>query len=296
LGLDLVPLKTCSYNCIYCQLGRSEKTTTERRPYVSIEAVLGQLAAKLKEGRRIDHITLGGSGEPTLNDQTGELIHQIKRLTDIPVAILTNSSLLADPAVRQSLAQAHVVLPSLDAHDDKGFQAINRPHPDIHFEDMVEGLIAFRQEFAGAIWLEIFVLEGINATEQDAVQFAKWIQKINPEKIHVNTSVRPAAETFALQASPDILARFCRVLGNKAEVIASFRGSAKHGSSPRFQEDLLNILSRRPCTLGDLAAALSANDNEILKWIDPLVNQGKVTITRKGSTFYYQIRSGETIC
>jgi len=295
LGLDLVPLKTCSYNCVYCQLGTTKQTTTTRRSYVPIEAILDQLASKLKEGGRIDHITLGGSGEPTLNDHIGELIHQIKGLTAIPVAVLTNSSLLGDLSVRQSLLEAQVVLPSLDAYDDKGFQAINRPDPGIRFADMVEGLIAFRQEFEGAIWLEVFVLEGINATEEDAVQFGKWIKKINPEKIHVNTSVRPPAEIFAQQTSPDTLARFCRVLGKKAEVIASFRGSAKHGTIPRSQEDLLNILSRRPCTLEDLAAALSVHNNEILKWVDPLVKEGKVAIARKGSTVYYQIRPGETV-
>jgi wyosine [tRNA(Phe)-imidazoG37] synthetase (radical SAM superfamily) len=294
LGVDLVPLKTCSYNCIYCQLGKTEKTTLRRKSYVPTNAILEQLSAKLKEGPPVDHITLGGSGEPTLNDNIGSLIHHIKSLTDIPVAVLTNSSLLGDPLVRQSLLEADVVLPSLDAHDDKGFQAINRPHPDIRFDDMVKGLIAFRQEFRGAIWLEVFVLDGVNATEKDAAQFRKWIEKIRPEKIHVNTSVRPPAETFAHQASSDALARFCHILGKKAEVIASFQGSRKHPIERSPQEELLNILSRRPCTLQDLSSALSVHQNEILKCVDPLVKDGRVSTVRKGSTIYYHIRSDKT--
>jgi wyosine [tRNA(Phe)-imidazoG37] synthetase (radical SAM superfamily) len=289
LGLDLVPFKTCSYNCIYCQLGTTKQTTTTRKSYVPIESILDQLASTLIGQERIDYVTLGGSGEPTLNDHIGELIHQIKELTDIPVAVLTNSSLFGNPIVRRSLLEAEVVLPSLDAYDNKVFQAINRPDPRITFKDMVEGLVAFRQEFAGAIWLEVFVLEGINATQEDAAEFGKWIKKINPEKIHVNTSIRPPAEMFAQQTSPDTLARFCRVLGNKAEIIAPFRRAVNHGTSARSPENLLNMLSRRPCTLEDLSAALAVHKNEILKWVDPLVEEGKVTITRKDSTIYYQV-------
>jgi wyosine [tRNA(Phe)-imidazoG37] synthetase (radical SAM superfamily) len=294
LGVDLVPLKTCSYNCIYCQLGKSARTTVDQKTYVSVEAILAQLSAKLKDAGHTDHITLGGSGEPTLNDQVGLLIHQIKRLTDIPVAVLTNSSLLGDPRVRHSLLEADVVLPSLDAYDEKGFQTINRPHGDIRFDDMVNGLIAFREEFSGALWLEVFVLEGVNATDKDAEQFSKWIGRINPEKIHINTSVRPPAEAFAQQAAPDTLARFCHVLGNKAEVIASFKGSGKHAMKHSLEEELLNILARRPCTLRDLSSALSANENEIRKGVDPLVKDGKVSTTRKGSSIYYQIHSDKT--
>ena len=263
----------------------------EQRPYVSVDTILAQLSAKLKEVGHVDHITLGGSGEPTLNDHVGPLIHEIKMLSHIPVAVLTNSSLLGDPRVRQSLLEADVVLPSLDAYDEKGFQAINRPHGDIRFEDMVKGLIAFRKEFSGAIWLEVFVLEGINGTDEDAVQFSKWIEKINPEKIHINTSVRPPAEAFAKQASPETLARFCRALGDKAEIIASFKGSGKHAMKRSLDEALLNILARRPCTLQDLASALGMHENEILKRIDPLVTNGKVNTTRKGPTMYYHIRS-----
>ena len=168
LGVDLVPYKVCSYDCIYCQLGRTKNKTIERKPYIPGATILDQVRQKLQEGVSADYITVAGSGEPTLNSEIGRLIHDIKKHTEIPVAVLTNSSLLGDSRVREAIVEADVVLPSLDAYDQKAFEAINRPHPEIPFEAMVEGLMAFRKAYGGEIWLEVFVLDGINATETDA--------------------------------------------------------------------------------------------------------------------------------
>lgn len=289
LGVDLVPFKTCSYNCVYCQLGRTESTTLTRKAFVSVEDVIEQLSRKLKQGVHADYITLGGSGEPTLNEDIGPLIDRIKALTTIPVAVLTNGSLLADHNVREALMEADVVLPSLDAHDEQGFQKINRPHASIHFHPMVDGLIAFGKSFPGKIWLEVFILEGINASNEDARRFKTWIDKIDPDKVHVNTAVRPPAEAHVVPVRPDRLTEFCALLGPRAEVAFALNTAPAHGKVPRVDRALLDLLARRPCTLDDMAAGLGISPNEILKCIDPLLKDKEIDIIEKGNQRYYRV-------
>ncbi len=288
LGVDLVPYKVCSYDCIYCQLGRTKEKTIERKPYIAVDKILNQLYQRLKEGRQADYITVAGSGEPTLNSQIGSLIRDIKKNTEIPVAVLTNGSLLSESGVRRSLMQADVVLPSLDAYNQEGFETINRPHPEISFRAMVEGLIAFRNEYSGEIWLEVFILDGINATEINGAQFKYWIERVNPQKVHVNTAVRPSAETYARQVSPEKMARFCKILGEKAEVITPYKEIEKHERRADVEENILNLLARRPCTLDDISSGLSVHKNEILKYIEPLVESHTINMVKKGSVVYYQ--------
>ncbi|MBW1895645.1 MAG: radical SAM protein, partial [Deltaproteobacteria bacterium] len=187
LGVDLVPHKVCSYDCIYCQLGSTKQTTIERKPYLPANEILDQVREKLKKGIDADYITLAGSGEPTLNTEIGLLIHEIKQLTETPVAVLTNGSLLGNSQVRESLMEADVVLPSLDAHDEEGFQTINRPHSEIRLEAVLEGLSTFGKEYPGQIWLEVFILDGINATPTDATQFKQLVESVKPQKVHINT-------------------------------------------------------------------------------------------------------------
>ncbi len=293
LGVDLVPYKVCSYDCIYCQLGRTKDKTIERKPYIPAAKILDQVRQKLQEGVSADYITVGGSGEPTLNSDIGPLIHDIKKHTEVPVAVLTNSSLLGDSQVREAILEADVVLPSLDAYDQKGFEAINRPHPEILFEAMVEGLMAFRKAYGGQIWLEVFVLDGINATEADAEKFGHWIKELKPEKVHVNTAVRPAAEAFARPVKPQAMASFCKVLGKKAEVIAPFKTSQGHERRAHVEEDLLNLLARRPCTLDDISCGLQVNKDEILKYVETLIKSHRIDAVRQGAEVYYRPKDPE---
>jgi wyosine [tRNA(Phe)-imidazoG37] synthetase (radical SAM superfamily) len=291
LGVDLVPCKVCSYDCIYCQIGRTKEKTVERKPYIPMERILDQLYQKLKEGVSADCITLAGSGEPTLNSQIGPLIYDIKRHTEIPVAVLTNGSLLGNSQVRESIMEADVVLPSLDCHNQEGFETINRPHPRISFQTMVNGLIAFRKEYPGEIWLEVFILDGINATEADAVEFKHWIEMVNPQKIHLNTAVRPSAENYARQVCQEKMARFCKILGERAEVITPYRYHEEHERRDDIGEDLLSLLARRPCTLDDISCGLNVHKNEILKYIGPLVKNDTICMVKKGSAVYYQLKN-----
>ena len=288
LGVDLVPYKVCSYDCIYCQIGGTTRKTLNRKPYILADMILEDLKGKLKEGASMDYITLAGSGEPTLHSEIGTLIHKIKEMTSVPIAVLTNGSLLWKRSVREALMEADAVLPSLDAYDQKTFEAINRPHPDIAFETMMGGLIDFRKEYSGDIWLEIFLLDGINETEAAAEKFKGWIEKISPEKVQINTAVRPALETFARKVSPEDMDRFCKILGGNAEVIAPFRDSEKHEKTADIEEDVLNLLARRPCTLDDMASVLNVHKNELLKHLESLLQDRMIQRVKKGSEIYYQ--------
>jgi len=287
LGIDLVPYKVCSYNCIYCQIGPTEHSTIKRSVHVTSESVLLQLTERLSEGIQPDYITLGGSGEPTLNSDIGNIIREIKKISDIPVAVLTNASLLSDSSVRNDILGADVVLPSFDACNEKIFSQLNRPHSDLNFAIMAEGLIEFRKVFSGGIWLEIFIVEGINDEDAIIKQYIKWIQKIKPNKIHLNTAVRPTAETSIQPLSEERLAHFCEILGDKAEVIASFIRKSGHGSVTDKKNTIIEMVSRRPCSIEDITAGLGLHKNEIIKFIEPMIKDGIIDILSiKGVNFY----------
>lgn len=289
LGVDLVPHKVCSYDCIYCQLGRTPEKTVERLPYVSAEAVIDQVADRLRSGTKADYVTLGGSGEPTLNSNIGSIIDGLKGQTDLPVAVLTNSSLLWDVGVREALLQADVILPSLDAYDAETFERINRPHGDIAFEQMLSGLITFGEAFKGRMWLEIFALAGVNADEKGAALFRELASRIRPEKIHVNTAVRPTAEAYVRRVEDGALVRFCHGLGERAELIVPFQGGPKAADHEGTEKDLLSLLKRRPCTLSDIAVSLNMEAERVLKYIEPLMNDHVVETAVKGSGVYYRL-------
>ena len=197
LGVDLVPLKTCTYDCIYCQLGKTTNKTTARQDYVSVKDILSELKEKLSAGVSCDYISIAGSGEPTLHASIGEIISKLKEMTNIPVAVLTNGSLLYLPEVQKALMNADIVIPSLDAGNEELFQYVNRPHEDISFNTMVRGLIDFSRHFTGPIWLEVLLVSGITGMIPEVREIDALVNKILPEKVQLNTVSRPAYEDFA---------------------------------------------------------------------------------------------------
>jgi len=187
LGVDLVPFKTCTYNCIYCQLGRTTRRTVVRREWVPQDAGLNEVEKRL--GCKPDYITLSGSGEPTLHSRLGEIIRGIRSMTAIPIAVLTNGSLLWQEQVRMDVAQAEVVLPSLDAPDPGRFALINRPHSEITFERLIDGVKQLGRDLKGRYWLEIMLLDGYTTLPPQMQQFADWVKLIRPHKVQINTPV-----------------------------------------------------------------------------------------------------------
>ncbi len=191
LGIDLTPFKTCSFDCIFCQLGRTTDKTVARREYVSVDAVIAELDAWLAAGNTADYLTLSGSGEPTLNSEFGRVIQFLRNRTSIPVALLTNGSLLSDPHVREAAAEANVVKVSLSAWDDTSLKQVNRPHRTINFATLYNGIREFRKTFSGELWMEVFLVWGTNTAVSDVLKIAERVQALSPTRIQLNTAVRP---------------------------------------------------------------------------------------------------------
>jgi wyosine [tRNA(Phe)-imidazoG37] synthetase (radical SAM superfamily) len=290
LGVDIVPIKTCTQNCVYCQLGITGTQTVERKPYVPIDAVLSELKERVAAGLRADYITLSGSGEPTLNSEIGRLIDSIKGITDIPVAVLTNGTLFTDPAVRAECAKADVVLPSLDAGDGETFKKINCPHKDISFSAFVEGLCKFRAEYTGRIWLEVFFCEGINTGEEEIEKIRAAILLIGPDKVQLNTVVRPAADKSVVRVEPDRLLSIARRLDPNAKVIADFSGTEHTSHIEANAKYILELLRRRPCSVKDICHGLGLSQNEVLKHLSHLGAAGLIVSQPGGDTVFFKVK------
>ncbi len=285
LGIDLVPFKTCTYDCIYCQLGNTTCKTVERKEWVPLDDVLEELGNKLSS--KPDYITLSGSGEPTLHSRCDELIDRIKAMTDVPVAVLTNGSLLWKKEVRSQLTKADLVIPSLDAGDEAVFRLVNRPHRDIPFEKMLAGLVDFRLEFQGDYWLEVFVLDVHSASKVEFAQLVKWVDLIGPDRVQLNTVTRPPAEDFAIGVSPQRLAELATMFDPPAEVIADFRSIHGQAEFAAGQEDIQDLLRRRPCSVEDIANGLGMHRNEVVKHVEHLSAEGLLMKTQTEGRLYY---------
>lgn len=288
LGVDLTPFKTCSYDCIYCQLGRTTNLTVERRQWVPLAGIADAVRARLDH--HLDYITVAGSGEPTLHSGLGELLAELAATTCTPLAVLTNGSLLGDPAVRAGLCQADVVAPSLHAGSAPTFQRIHRPHPSLVFEQVVEGLVQFRAEYSGQLWLEVFLLDGINTFPDELALLRGHLERIRADRVQVNTVVRPPAESSCRPVPPDKLQRLAALLGERVEIVARCHCAAAPDFVAR-RDDVLELLRRRPCTLADLAAGLGVHRPEVAKYLDSLLEAGSIEAAPQGGEVYYRLRS-----
>ncbi|OHB65104.1 MAG: hypothetical protein A2Y77_00460 [Planctomycetes bacterium RBG_13_62_9] len=291
LGVDVVPMKVCTLDCIYCQLGRTTEKTTVRRDFVDVEAVLAELRDRLAGGVQTDYITVGGSGEPTLNSRLGDLIDGIRRMTKIPVAVLTNGTLLYRQDVRADCAKADVVIPSLDAGDATAFEAVNRPSPDISIETLVSGLCAFRDEFSGQIWLEVFLVPGVNTDSEQIEKIREIVGQVRPDKVQLNTAVRPPAEKAVAPAEMDLLAAIARQIGENCEVIADVPAGSCARSRQAADVDVLSMLKRRPCSLDDLCAGLGISRGEAASQVRDLQDRGLVVSETRGQIVYFRAQA-----
>lgn len=286
LGVDVVPLKTCTYDCVYCQLGRTTCKTAERREWVPLEAVLAELKTRLSSGP--DYITFSGSGEPTLFSRLGELIERIKALTDIPVAVLTNGSLLWQAEVRSQLMNADLVIPSLDASDQATFRMVNRPHADISFDVMLGGLVDFRREYPGRYWLEVFLLADHASDEAELTRLIRCVGLICPDRVQLNTVSRPPAESNAAAVPRERLAELAARFTPPAEVIVASQGAAEQAEFSAGRAEVLNMLRRRPCSIDDIADGLGLHRNEVIKCVEELTAQKLVVQSSVGGRLYYK--------
>lgn len=288
--MDLVPFKTCSYDCVYCQLGRTTCRTIERKEYVPADQVLAQVQDALAAGAPPDFVTLSGSGEPTLNSQCAAVIEGVKRLTDVPVAVLTNGSLLWQPEVREALLHADLVIPSLDAGDAATFQAVNRPHPQLDFDGMVQGLVTFRQQFRGQLWLEVFLAAGINDSAKQVHAIARNATRIAPDRTQLNTVARPPAEPTVKALSQGALEQCAGLFEGTVEVIADYAAAAHTPRQKASEDTILALIRRRPCTVQDISAALGLHIHEVLKHVNHLQRQDRIARASVCGRDYYVAR------
>lgn len=292
LGVDVVPHKVCSHDCIYCQVGPTTELTAEPREFFPPDEILADVAAALEDGSRPDVITLAGSGEPTLYAPLGALIDGLHALADVPVLLITNGSLLWRPEVAGAAMKADILAPSLDAGDAAMFGRVNRPAPGITFERFVDGLRDVARRHPGEVRLEVMLVRGVNDSDESLRAIAGILKTLRFDRLDLNTPVRPPVpERGALPCDEETLGRAVALFGPKAAPIGKFtpRAAGPGGAGRSFSDfdkDIRETLRRRPCTAGDLAASLGAPPHVVRDSLDRLVAAGLVE-AREGSTGTY---------
>ena len=290
LGIDLIPKKVCSLNCVYCEVGRTTNLTTERLEYVKYDSVIAELEKFMSNNPKIDYFTFSGSGEPTLNSRIGDVLKFIKvKYPKIKTAILTNGTLLYDKNLRSELMDADVILPSLDAASRDVFRKINRPSKKLNIETCIQGLVDLRKEYKGEIWLEVFLLKGYNDTKEELKLLKEAILKIKPDIVQLNTLDRPGTKQdlipltkMEMQAIIDFWE-----LPN-IEIIASpDKRSSIESYNGDIETALIETIARRPCTLDDLHNFLGIHINEINKYLGNLEASNQIeTVSHERGVFY----------
>ena len=294
LGVDLVPHKVCSLNCIYCECGRTTNLTLERKEYVFYEEVIKELKHYFDTHPAPDYITFSGSGEPVLNSCIGDVLQFIKQnKPEIPVAVLTNGTLFTDKQVRNELLTTDVVLPSLDAASDLTFHKINRPFHKLNIKEYIQGLIDFRNEYKGKIWLEVFILPGYNDSTKDLELLKEAFINIKPDIVQINTLDRPGTVEDLNPASTEELKQIADFWNlDNVEIIAA---APKRKNINSYRTDMetaiLGTISRRPCTLDDLVKILGTHINEVNKYLDVLEADDKIKVVHQKRGLFYQIKN-----
>jgi wyosine [tRNA(Phe)-imidazoG37] synthetase (radical SAM superfamily) len=307
LGIDLLPPKICTLNCVYCEVGVTTDLTCERKEYVPTEDILREIDEVLASGaggRPIDVFTLTAMGEPTLHTGIGKIIAHIKARTDKPVAVLTNGTLFFDPQVRADLADADIVIPSLDAARQESFDRVNQPAAAVNLEQVVEGLALFSREFRGEVWLEILLVREVNDSLEDLKSLQQAVRKINPARIQLNTVARPPMDGRARPVTRDKMEQAAALLadgyGGRVEILVDFQTmenkKEERGRQTRANivEEIAAMLQRRPCPLPEIDRALHIQDLELTgECVQMLVEAGRIEkIVHADKEFYQHV----TIC
>jgi len=294
LGIDLVPKKVCSLDCVYCEVGKTTKLTIDRKEYVKVDKIKEELIHYFNNNPDPDYITFSGSGEPTLNIYIGEILQFIKQTKPgVPVAVLTNGTMLFDKEVRAAIKDADVILPSLDAATEDVFKRINRPQKDLKLDKYIQGLIDFRKEFKGDIWLEVFILPNYNDSLNELNELKKAIIKINPDSVQLNTLDRPGTVQNLTGATRKELQRIINIWGLDNVEMISKSPERKNILSYRsdIETAIIETIARRPCTLDDLTKILGLHINEINKYLDVLEADSIIETLQQERGVFYKVKS-----
>ena len=288
LGVDPLVPKTCTLDCVYCELGPTTNRTVCRGCFVPTATILDELAERLAENPTLDYVTVSGSGEPTLSSELGSLIEGIRRLTDTPVAVLTNGTLMTDPEVRAELGLADVVAPSLDAVSQEAFERVNRPEPSLDSGAIADAIATFAAGFGGSVWLETLFVKGMNDDSGEIQLLTESIKAIGPDRIHINTVLRPPAVSRAHPLTDERLREIAAELGPNAEVIASPSSVTQSVTSDDAAGVVTAMAARRPVTAIDVARAVGVSQAAAAKMLNELVDRGVLSVVRHGETLYYR--------
>ena len=279
LGIDPMPLKTCNYQCIYCQLGKTTNFTNERKNYFPKYDIIEEMKKAIRQNEGgFDYLTFVGSGEPTLYKDLKKLILAAKEFSNKPICVITNGGLLYDKEVRNDLLLADVVLPSLDAGDEKSFIKINRPHPSIKFESVIQGFIDFKKEFKSKFWIEIMLMKGINDSKDELLKIKEKIDLIQPDRIDINVPIRPPVENWVEIPNKSFISLLNEVFGDYNNI--NYPEMGKFGIySSNFEKEFLSIIERHPMRQDQVFKTFSTNDfkkADILAILERLVIQKKI--------------------
>jgi wyosine [tRNA(Phe)-imidazoG37] synthetase (radical SAM superfamily) len=290
LGLDIIPYKTCSLDCLYCECGRTTLRTCQRRRFGEPEAILAELREALAAIPHLDFISFSGSGEPTLNSDLGFLIGEIRKTAPCRVAVLTNGTLLHLPEVRSDLLAADVVLPSLDAATPAGFLRINQPCGELGIDRIIDGLASFRREYRGEIWLEVFFLEGINTADAEIDALYAAVKRIGPNRVQLNTLDRPPAypgvQAPSLSFLEEVRGKWSDL---PVEIIKRIRQRREISAFNRdLERSILDTIRRRPLTLEDLTAVTGMTRQQLFPYIDVLEKEKKIRPAIVGPNIFYE--------
>jgi wyosine [tRNA(Phe)-imidazoG37] synthetase (radical SAM superfamily) len=264
LGVDIIPNKLCSLDCVYCEVGMTDKRGLARKEYLPANEILTEVKEVIAEYPNLDHITISGSGEPTLNSKIGDIIRGIKQMTKIPVAVLTNGTLLNLPEVRHDLMEADIVSPSLDAVSVDVFEKVDRPNPKLNIDTIIDGIKAFQQGYKGKMWIEILFVKGINDHDEEVFKMKQVLDEIRPERIHLNTVIRPPAYAIAQPVGEDRLKEIQKILGWRSEIIGIFKETQKIQEHTIDEQAILALLRRRAMTVDQMTESLAMRKKEII--------------------------------
>lgn len=286
LGIDLIPQKTCSFDCIYCQVGKTTDRIMECSSFVSVPEVIDELKDVLSKTPP-DVITLAGSGEPTLNKDIGEVISEIKKITSIPLTLLTNGSLLWKKEIRERVKDVDILIPTLSSVFEDTFKKIHRPCPNLKLTDIIQGLRSMRKEYKKNFFLEVVLLSGLNDTDKEITGLSNVIKDIQPDKVHLNTVVRPPSDTSAISLSNEKLEEIKNYLGGNAEIIASTPLKARKNILDSKLDHLIEMMKRRPVTADDISTSLNINKDETERLIKELKIKGRIHEQGHGNSLFY---------
>jgi len=292
LGIDLVPFKVCSLDCVYCECGKTDNLTVERKEYIPVVEIFDELNEYLDNYPDLDFITFSGSGEPTLHSRIGDIINFLKRnYSRYRIALLTNGTLLYQEKLRSEVKNVDLIMPSLDAVSESVFERVNRPHSSLDCRRIVSGLTELRKEYSGEIWLEIFIVPGLNDTKDELLSLKKAIQRINPDRVQLNTLDRPGTESWVMTARKEELEAISSYLGN-AEIVTEFTSRRKITSfSKDIEGNILLTLKRRPCTSKDISHSLGLHLNEINKYLQLLLETDIIESEEQERGIFFKVKS-----